>query len=176
MPDEDTEQTIPYTRFAEVNKALKEATARLESIEAAHKAELSVWEKRAAKVQADHEAAVKRATELEQAVESERLGVHIARAGVADPDLVDLVRTKYLATDPKERPEFGAWYSEWAKEKPYLQGAAAPAATQKQAPPTPPNKGAKAVTPDTIERLAQLSPSEYAANRDAVLKELGFTT
>lgn len=177
MGDEsDDKGPVPYERFAEVNRQLREAQARLTSIETAHKAEVSAIEKRASKLAADHEAATKRATELEGAVEAERLGVHIARAGVADPDLVDLVRAKYLATDPEKRPEFAEWYGEWAKEKPYLAPPSTTAAPPKQPPPTPPNKGAEKVSPDVLQRVGALSSQEYEANRAAILKEMGYTT
>lgn len=179
MSDEsDDKGPIPYERFAEVNRQLREAQARLTAIETAHKAEVSAIERRAAKLQADHEAATKRATELEGAVEAERLGVHIARAGVADPDLVDLVRAKYLATDPEKRPEFAEWYGEWAKEKPYLAPSTTTTAAPppKQAPPTPPNKGAEKASPDVLQRVGALSAQEYEANRAAILKEMGYST
>lgn len=164
--DNNEKGPVSYERFHKVNQARKEAKARLESIEASHRAELALIEKRAAKFQTDHEAAVKRATELEQAVEAERLGSAFAGLGLTDPDLRDFVRGKYLAVPADEkgaRPPVDKWFSEYAKEKPYLQPSTTtqkPASLNKGAGDPPPMKG-------TVADIANMPPDQWKAFKQA---------
>jgi hypothetical protein len=174
MADEEKEPApIPYYRFAEVNRQLADAKRALEETTAKHNDALKEYEirvkhaeKRVSQFQTDHEAAVKRATELEQAVEAERLGSAFAGLGLTDPDLRDFVRGKYLAVAPDEkgaRPPVDKWFSEYAKEKPYLQPSTTtqkPASLNKGAGDPPPMKG-------TVADIANMPPDQWKAFKQA---------
>ena len=201
MADEDTpttataEKTIPKTRFDEVNTRRVTAEARAVTLEA-QLADIQAQAAAAGTLQ-------ERLAELTTTLETERTTRATERtlleAGLTDPEAWDVATFLHGRLAADDRPELGAWLAtakaapgEAPKAlRPYLGPAPAAAATD--APAAAPRgatgklarglpdaartrAGVRATTTGggfTAEQLRGMGTAEYAANREAILAQIG---
>lgn len=154
-------ESIPYARFSEEVARRKATETRV--------TELS-----------------ERLAAVEAAAESARIEAAAARAGVTDPEAVEIARERYGRAPAEGRPDFGAWLSAQREAgAKWLSGYVAPVVPPGAPPAAPPGPslpparpgGVSAPAPQTgqlsLGQLAQLAMTDPAAYRAAKAAQRG---
>jgi predicted nucleic acid-binding Zn-ribbon protein len=176
MPD-NQEKTVPYSRFAAVNKAKAELQAQVEALTPIKEA----YEK----LQGDFTTLQ---TEYGQYKEQTTIQQALVTEGITDPEVQEFLQYKWgKAPDSKEspRPDFQTWLGQYKESSPTILSQAKPveaqpardpmaealsriATAQPVFPPAPAPKTFKPTTM-TAQDLAKLSPAEFAQLAPTIL-------
>jgi hypothetical protein len=198
MSDQHPDETmIPKARLDEVLAKL--AAAEKAKATAEKKAETwqAKYEAAAADVIAAREEGEAKLAELQDKYETDKV---FGAAGIDDPDVIDLVRTKYAKAEaptnedgtPGTKPALADWYKEYAATKPailrpFLKDATEPAKAapakantpaKSVAAPPPQAPAAKREQPPSATPPADFDPDSWGkmdtTSRRAVLAEMGL--
>ena len=184
MSDEETEKTVPYSRFekkvSEV-ASMKEALADMQGQIDTYRTGAEGAEDLQGKLDA---------LTAHTAAERETYNTTLAlyKAGITDNDTAELVRWRFAKSE-KTADQFEAWLGEEAKQDKLLaqhfaKPEAAPVAVPEAAPVvtmTPPpdvNQGAKTAPPPrnsyTVESVQNMSTEQLKENYTSIMDAWGF--